>query len=142
MISESSDSESSSSDQVELEMLFVLLRAAQELNDQLQATPRSKRARNYARGPSTFDTDYLSPEPTYPPLDFRRRFRVSIELFHRLVAECEEDPFFAPKYDITLKEGIPSRIKVSINSLIEDRCCLAVPWSGRVCRWSGPLLPL
>lgn len=59
-------------------------------------------------------TQYFSPNPTYDAKTFRRRFRVSRELFDRLFnAVVDYDPYFVQRTDCTGKRGLSPFQKIT-----------------------------
>ncbi|XP_057808904.1 uncharacterized protein LOC131023382 [Salvia miltiorrhiza] len=64
--------------------------------------PRKKRTvvrRDREGGAERLHRDYFSVEPVYGPQIFRRRFRMSRELFLRIVNALEVDPYFQQRPD-------------------------------------------
>ncbi|XP_057771126.1 protein ALP1-like [Salvia miltiorrhiza] len=64
--------------------------------------PRKKRTvvrRDREGGAERLHRDYFSVEPVYGPQFFRRRFRMSRELFLRIVNALEVDPYFQQRPD-------------------------------------------
>ncbi|XP_057803484.1 uncharacterized protein LOC131018792 [Salvia miltiorrhiza] len=64
--------------------------------------PRKKRTvvrRDREGGAECLHRDYFSVEPVYGPQLFRRRFRMSRELFLRIVNALEVDPYFQQRPD-------------------------------------------
>lgn len=57
--------------------------------------------------------DYFAETPVYSDIYFRRRYRVSKEIFGKIYKACQQHPFFAWKANAALKMGIHPLVKVT-----------------------------
>ena len=57
--------------------------------------------------------EYFAETPVYSDIHFRRRYRVSKEIFGKIYKACQQHPFFAWKANAALKMGIHPLVKVT-----------------------------
>lgn len=130
---------SSSSDE---DVLHVVVSAVDAVTQSGQASSgwsgsSSSRSRNIRRGECSWWRDYLCPVPLYPPWLFRRRFRVPLKLFRRLLHDLPSvEPELQQKVDAVGRRGATSWQKI-LNSLrrlgdgasyqsLDDQCRMSV----------------
>ena len=70
------------------------------------------RDRGFEAGHKRIWDDYFAENPLYSDDLFKRRFRVSRHLFNRILARCEQLPFFIQRPDAAGKMGASSLQKV------------------------------
>ena len=64
--------------------------------------------RNRLQGDFQLFNDYFSPNPVYPDFMFRRRFRMRVELFRRILQDIQShDIYFVQKRDAAGRLGLP-----------------------------------
>ncbi|XP_062556708.1 uncharacterized protein LOC134221532 [Armigeres subalbatus] len=87
----------------------LILRAATEYETNQFGGTRPSRKANINRGAQQLLRDYFSENPTYGDSQFRRRFRMSRDLFTKIVADIESaNLYFVQKPDATGKLGLTS----------------------------------
>jgi hypothetical protein len=69
--------------------------------------------RDFAVAFDTLWQQYFAENPVYSDLHFRRRFRVSKNIFSEIYEACKLHPFFAYKANAALKMGIHPLVKVT-----------------------------
>nr|XP_043626018.1 protein ALP1-like [Erigeron canadensis] len=111
---DSDDSSGSSNESADYEerVQNVLLRAAELIRRQIDEQPapiirrRVPVDRDRIEAHARLMHDYFAEEPPYPPRLFRRRFRMSKNLFKRIVGDLEARyPYFQTRYDRAGRRG-------------------------------------
>ncbi|KAL0003206.1 hypothetical protein SO802_016987 [Lithocarpus litseifolius] len=70
--------------------------------------------RNHLKGHERLFLDYFAPTPIYPPIIFRRRFRMKRSLFLRIQSKVEaHDSYFVQKRNSANKLGLSSLQKIT-----------------------------
>jgi hypothetical protein len=69
--------------------------------------------RNFAAAYDTLWQQYFAENPVYSAVHFRRRFRISRNIFDKIYDACKLHPFFAYKANAALKMGIHPLVKVT-----------------------------
>ena len=115
----SSDDESTSDDD---NLLMLLLDSSSEDSAELLFSQRGGscpgKKPNKDRQRLLYDqllhNDYWGYNPAYDPEDFRKRFRIPIEMFDEIVTKIQtQDDYFIQKRDACQKKGLSTRQKVA-----------------------------
>lgn len=85
----------------------------QNQNGDTKNTGRQFGSRNITRGPCSWYSDYLVPNPVYPAKAFRRTFRIPLKLYWRLhSAVLDFDDTFSQRRDAFGRAGHSSHQKL------------------------------